>query len=971
LKNTICVLFLAFLGLTGQFENICAEEYRILALRVDFPYEDPDHDTTSGCGVFDLRDYYSDPSVKEEYIHPWDIPPHNKRYIENHLEALKNYWQNVSEERVTISYEVWPEESNKTYTMSKKFYKYGNGRTKEQTYEKLVNLFKESVESCKNVEGNKIDFSNFDTFMIIHAGIGSETSGRINDIPSAFISNDDFYTYLGTSLSVDGININNGIVIPEMSSSTGTVGLNGLMAQMFGFRLGLPSFSNNEDGLPGVGGWCLMDTGSMAWGYKTLGFIPTHPCIWSKIELGWIEPVVVLSDTTLNIAATHIDSKFTRGIKIPINNDEYLLVENRYNYAPRESLPESITFSDSDTSGVWINVDHYDAYIPGKGLLIWHVNDRIIRENRANNTINDDPYRRGLDLLEADSRQDIGALFGFGDPRAEYSIGHEDDTYKLSGTSVLSPQTNPNSGSMWGGQSGITLTVNDDPSEIMSVSISFTGKMKGFPLFIGGQNNITAVDLNNDGVDELVTSGNDSTFVFSSDGSLIGNMPSAGHPSTFYNNKTGTLNLYSVIGSERFVNYMKDKNLEEYISELVEVDEGSLVFEGNTVTTETSAGETVLLHSARIIDTTGKTSSSRIVANFDIDKSRFLNVSLPDTAHVCSIAAASDFIAAMGTNNTLYLGYLSDETLIRHSIDSEKTSSPLIADLDRNNIYETVITTDYEILIFNGDGSFDKIFLPEKPVGFPVAADIDSDGYPEIVQCTEKHIFAFRSDSILAENFPFNLPPGDDSETITSPPVVVDLNHDGSLDIACTTSNMRLVSFDPSGQLTPGFPLAIIGDVKASPCIFKLSDWGDIGLAYITTDGCLMAHNLMTKVDDDEMYAWPMWKGGPELTSALINSKIHSDMTTSARFEAFCYPNPITGDTGTFRIIPSGLTDCTITVYTIDGRKVFEKYLGQNEIMPGVPNEVKINAMNLTSGLYIAKIETKQKTILYKLGVLK
>ncbi|HDY86604.1 MAG TPA: T9SS type A sorting domain-containing protein, partial [bacterium] len=63
--------------------------------------------------------------------------------------------------------------------------------------------------------------------------------------------------------------------------------------------------------------------------------------------------------------------------------------------------------------------------------------------------------------------------------------------------------------------------------------------------------------------------------------------------------------------------------------------------------------------------------------------------------------------------------------------------------------------------------------------------------------------------------------------------------------------------------------------------------------------------------------------------------------------------------------------DCTITVYTVDGRKVFENYQSQNEIIPGVPNEVRMNAVELASGLYIARIKTRQKTILYKLGVLK
>lgn len=962
MKKTLFAVILTF-GFICHSITIFAEEYRILVLRVDFPFEDPDHYTTSGRGVFDLRDYYSDPSVNKEYTHPWDIPPHNKRYVENHLEALKNYWLNVSGNSVNISYEVWPEESDTAYTMSKKFYKYGNGRTKEQTFEKLITLFEEAITTCKNREGSNIDFSQFNTFMIIHAGLGRETSGGvINDIPSAYISREDIDTYLGTSLTVDGVTIENGIIVPEMASTNGFYGLNGIMAQMFGFRLGLPSFSNNKEGISGAGGWCLMDTGNMAWGYGTLGFIPTHPCIWSKIELGWIEPVTVTSDTSLEIAATHINTEYPRVIKIPITDNEYLLIENRYNYAPADSLPESITFSDTDTSGVWVDVDHYDAFIPGKGILIWHVNDSIIESNRADNTINDDPYRRGLYLLEADGRQDIGTTLLFGD---------KDDPFKLSGNNVLSPDTNPDSGSMWGGKSGITVTVNSDPGEIMNVSITFTGEMKGFPLFIGTDGNITAADMNNDGIDELIVSGMDSTFVYGADGSFIGSFATPGHPAAAYHDKTGAIDLFSL--SALYTNYyhMTDTRLDEIsIGPLIIID-GTIFEEGNTIITDTPDG-LIALMTYQHIDLGGRISSR--ILGYSIDSLWDQHYTkLLDSTGVNSLAAAHDYLAALGANNTLYLGYFgtaSSFSMFPYPTGAGTTMGPLLVDLDRDDTYETVITADRELLIFNNDGTYERTSLPDEPVGSPVAADIDSDGYPEIIQCTTRQVYGFRTGGILVENFPFDLPPGDDNETITSPPVVVDLNNDGNLDIACATSNMRLVSFDPSGYVTPGFPMTISSKVTSSPCIFKLSGSGDIAVAYITTDGRLMAHDLMTTVED-ELYQWPMWKGGPELTSAFLNSKITSDVRTSAPFEAFCYPNPITGSFGTFRIIPSGPTDCSITVYTADGNKVFDSYLSQNEIIPGVANEVRMNATNLSSGLYIAKIKTRQKTIMYKLGVLK
>ena len=46
-----------------------AAEWRILALRVDFPHENPDELTTTGVGAFDLR---SAEEAAEEYVLPYD-----------------------------------------------------------------------------------------------------------------------------------------------------------------------------------------------------------------------------------------------------------------------------------------------------------------------------------------------------------------------------------------------------------------------------------------------------------------------------------------------------------------------------------------------------------------------------------------------------------------------------------------------------------------------------------------------------------------------------------------------------------------------------------------------------------------------------------------------------------------------------------------------------------------------------------
>ena len=84
------------------------EDWRILALRVDFPLEEPDEPTTTGRGGFDLR---SLSEALPDYRHPYDTPPHDRVHYEHHLEALARYYGVVSGGRVRIESRVFPEPS--------------------------------------------------------------------------------------------------------------------------------------------------------------------------------------------------------------------------------------------------------------------------------------------------------------------------------------------------------------------------------------------------------------------------------------------------------------------------------------------------------------------------------------------------------------------------------------------------------------------------------------------------------------------------------------------------------------------------------------------------------------------------------------------------------------------------------------------------------------------------------------------
>ncbi len=936
-----------------------AGESRVLAVRVDFPYEDPDHETTSGRGTFDLRDYHAPDAdaLRAHYLHPWDIPPHDRTYFEYHLQALNNYWSTVSEGRVTVSGDVWPRDPERAYTMSQKFYKYGNGRRKEQTAEKLVGLLTEALAACKAAEGAAVDFSRYDTFMVIHAGIGSETSGMLNDIPSAFVDSLDIFTQHGGPLVIGGVEIKNGMIVPEMVATNGAGGLNGIMAQMFGHYLGLPSLSDTDDGMPAAGGWALMDTGAMAWGARTRGFVPTHPMIWSKIELGWIEPVIVTADTIIDIAATHIDRGIPRAVKIPITADEYLLLENRYTSAPRDSLASAV-LSDADTAGVWLAADNYDAYIPGSGILAWHINDAIIRARRTDNTINDDIYRRGIDLLEADGRQDIGAPIGFGDPRGEYAEGHADDTYKSTGRSMLSPITTPDSGSMWSADSGVIVTVKSPPGEVMTVQIDFEGRMPSFPA-ADPVRMVTAADLTGDGADELIVSHGDSAAtVYAANGTVLANLVSAAHPVVSRDPVTGDLILvttdtsgwvaYAVTSVAQSVRMTAPHDAATPVS-LHGYLSASSVADSGVFTVYDSGGQSFI----------ESFTAGAPPAIFALPLGRTVQ---PDGI------AANGHIALIAAGIRLYEADFVTDRVTERVLPASCLGAPVVVDLDRDGSHETVVPVSGGLAIIDIEGGITLLPLPAEPTGSPAAADIDGDGYPEVVVAAGKRLYAFTREGTPLAGFPFDLPPGMADERITSPPIIADLDGDNRLDIAVATSAMRLVAFDPRGDPTPGFPITLRSAVASAPCAF-VREGGVLGIAYATVED-MYARAFGVNVSSGEL-PWSMAGGGPGLSGMLETGDIMNPVRTSAPFSAYCYPNPVTGRAATFRIVPSGPTDCTIQLYTADGIRVFERRIAAAEIEPGVPNEVRIDATRLASGLYLAVVRTRQHERIFKVGVLK
>ncbi|MDI6792644.1 MAG: FlgD immunoglobulin-like domain containing protein [bacterium] len=180
--------------------------------------------------------------------------------------------------------------------------------------------------------------------------------------------------------------------------------------------------------------WSLMDHG--AWLGNPEGSSPAHLCAWSKIKLGWITPQEITSKDPfcgLSREVWAIETSKESLFKLPTaNQGEYFLVSNRHRTG-------------------------FDSYLPGEGILIWHIDDKVGLNNPRTNP-SYPPY--WVYLEQADGRNDL-SKGGPADEGNPYSSTGANDRFDVN--------TNPNSRDYSENPTGIEIRVLDPPGEMMTV----------------------------------------------------------------------------------------------------------------------------------------------------------------------------------------------------------------------------------------------------------------------------------------------------------------------------------------------------------------------------------------------------------------------------------------------------------------------------------------------------------------------
>ncbi len=935
-------------------------DIKILAVMVEF--QPDEFDLTKGNGKFGT--IYS----KDYGTTIIDPLPHDIFYFSDHLEFAKNYYSKVSNGNVDISYTIIPN----IITVSKVMRDYSP--LSGESFKPLADFSKEVWELAVQQNSN-INFSQYNLFVIFHAGVGKDIStndllGEARDLPSIYLGLNALKEIYGETFQGfpgnNGSLINSTLILPETESREeagigGTVllqlSINGLIVSSIANHIGLPDLFDSETGISAIGRFGLMDGQSL---FAYAGLFPPEPSAWEKIFLGWEQPVVVNTNSeNIEVTAKQIASDTDANIiKIPINSTEYYLIENRQRDANNDGIEitykvggqlKTIRFSEDldnfnnafvDTiSGVVLDVDEFDWAIPGNGILIWHIDEKIIDTGLATNKINVGD-NRGVDLEEADGIQDIGVEFRtiFGD--IVFAEGDEFDFWYSGNTSELYQNkfgiyTKPNTNTNSEANSLITISNFSTISNRMSFDVSF------------GTDLITAV--NTFGPAFYYQSINN-YFLFENTDNEFGLIIDSSN-FVYINLFTNEIKTQPGL-SNQLLNTLT-KNNENYFIGMFNSILNIGFLENNNI--EIRSIDVGANPSSQIISSLNGDNIEIVVGLANGQTKRFSFNTL--TKSDITLVETKDFfqtpitqIATIeNTGIAVSKNQLSDFQNNENTFQSEILKTVLTKN-ENGNIISIILTDDNTFHVVN-NGQIENEFSfksLDKIKDFSLG-DIKNDGENYIVFNQGNQIYAINLTGSFADNFPYR------NNTITNffgAPLIADLNNDGISDVISSSvdGNIFAVSGD-KGKVIDGFPISTGGDFSGLQSIVKREN--DMLLSSVTNNN----EFYFWSIKSNGKVEWGSKFGNNQNTSSL-GSASGTNIITSffPKNRTYNWPNPVYGNETFIRTFVAEDAEVKVTIFDLAGDLVDE--LKFNAV-GGLDNEIAWNVSQVQSGAYLAHIEVK------------
>jgi M6 family metalloprotease-like protein len=231
-----------------------------------------------------------------------------------------------------------------------------------------------------------VDLTNYDYLVIIHSGVGQETSKNKNTVWSvAYLGGIWIRATVGNSGK--GKSFNKFDIAPEYEEQ-GAVPI-GVYAHELGHLLGLPDLYDLSTGKTVMGPWALMDKG--LWNGDPSGSRPAQMEAWSRIKLGWINGsslVVASAKAVMNFTLDPIEANTggVHAIQIPVSPDssQYYLVEVRQHIGYDSALPAIgvlITHADDTLSNKRLTVVDAHPSVPGLANATWSVGQVFVDQS--------------------------------------------------------------------------------------------------------------------------------------------------------------------------------------------------------------------------------------------------------------------------------------------------------------------------------------------------------------------------------------------------------------------------------------------------------------------------------------------------------------------------------------------------------------------------------------------------------------
>ena len=951
---------------------------KIAAIRVEFP-EDQEEGTT-GNGRFDL----SDTDTLQ-----FDPPPHNKRYFKAHINALSNYYANISHGSVTIdtgSSKLFPEGEEDSYQLANPM-RYYSPKIDEATDDnRLALLFFESVTAA----APDVDYNAYDCVAIFHAGVGKDFTFQLDltpfDIPSAYLDSD----FLRDNLSAEeysqlrSLGVERGLILAETQTQEGfNIALNGTFALLFGSFLGIPSLWDTDTGNPGIGKWGLMDQGSN----NMDGAVPARPSAFTRMFMGWENPVSIRSGSGLQLFAFSdlITDSMYFSYKIPISSNEYFLIENRRKKrtaADNEGFEQIIVGQDTAYvefdpagSGVIVSVVEYDAGIPGSGLLIWHINERVVNEKYSTNRINTDINNRGVSLEEGDGSEDIGHEFGFLEPGGGSEVGtpwdafyarnpawyfqNPDWTPDADSTVAFTGETNPDSRSNRGGATGISVTKISMPGSVMRFDLSSDFLAEGFPLYLGsaaGSISPAVADLDGDGEKEIL--------IGMPDGTIHGWTVHADMPPSVYMGGEDYEYLISVRG---------DTLSRERVGVFAEVSDSiaasltvgdlygdgvlevvALTVEGRVILYEPTEGETVdnRADSVWSVQLDDRFTTTPAIFNGQV----FIGGS---NSGISVLNSTGGLVQTINPGEKINSISITDAGFVNGSIDRIVSGY-----LYREGVKIISLSTEGMLTVSNtglldspGEPALYEYQLGESVLSYPALADIDADGELELVITGNNKLWAFNGNLTLVENFPVTVNAQNPVGFIESSPVVGDVDGDGFPDIVFGASDGLVYGFHVDGTPVDGFPLSTGGSVSSTPVIDDIIPGGAMEVVVASDDGYLYMWSVGGELSTEPVLPWQTFGGNNERTnyaplSMLTPPAAGTELMEKAK--VFAYPNPAEGNETRIRYFVNDVSRVDIMIFDMAGE--YLTTLVNSSIIRNEYNESIWDVRTVSSGIYLARV---------------